>query len=176
MHTRSNLYLVGYMACGKSTVASRLSEIFHIRKLEMDKVIEERAGMSIPEIFEAYGEERFRDMETEFLKDMIRDNIIISCGGGTPLREENRNLMKKKGMVIYLSVKPETVIQRLDIHQTDRPLLKGHVDVSYIEKMLEKRDPIYRSMADYVVTTDRREIDDICEEIVRFISGKRNEI
>ena len=160
------------MACGKSTVASRLSEQFHVRKLEMDEVIEGRAGMSIPEIFEQYGEEKFRNLETDFLKDQIRDNIIVSCGGGTPLREENRKLMKEKGIVIYLSVKPETVVQRLDVHQTGRPLLKGHVNVSYIESMLEKRDPIYRSFADYVIETDQREIDDICADIISFVHGE----
>ncbi|HAT01985.1 MAG TPA: shikimate kinase [Oribacterium sp.] len=172
MHNRSNLYLIGYMACGKSTVASRLSEIFHVRKLEMDEVIEGRAGMSISEIFEKYGEEKFRDLETDFLKDQIRDNIIVSCGGGTPLREENRKLMKKKGIVIYLSVRPETVVQRLDVHQTGRPLLKGHVDVSYIESMMAKRDPIYRAFADCVIATDHREIDDICRDIISFVQGK----
>ena len=88
------------------------------------------------------------------------------------IREENRKLMKKKGIVIYLSVRPETVVQRLDVHQTGRPLLKGHVDVSYIESMMAKRDPIYRAFADCVIATDHREIDDICRDIISFVQGK----
>ena len=161
-----NIYLIGFMASGKSTVASRLSELTGLPVLEMDSEIESRAGMPISGIFKQFGEEYFRELETKVLSDLTSEHAIISCGGGTPLREVNRQLMRGRGRIIYLSVTPETVAERLNVNQTDRPVLKGHVNVKDISEILEKRDPIYRELAEDIIPTDGRSIEEICAQIL----------
>lgn len=162
---RENVYLVGFMGSGKTSVANRLSQIFGMRKIEMDDVIEGRAGMKISNIFEKMGEESFREQETQVLRDIMQDSVVISCGGGTPLRWENRELMRKNGKVIYLTVQPETVLMRIERGQTSRPVLKGHMNEEYISRIIAERDPVYRSCADLIIATDNKDIEAICKEI-----------
>ena len=105
-----NLVLIGFMGTGKTTISNTLQHIFAMDVIEMDQMIEEREGMSISEIFETYGEQYFRDAETNLLIEMQeRKNVVISCGGGTPLREVNVAEMKKNGKVILLTAEPETI-------------------------------------------------------------------
>lgn len=162
---KENIYLIGFMGSGKTTVANRLGQIFGKRKMEMDDVIEGRAGMPIPMIFERQGEESFREQETQVLRDITMDGAVISCGGGTPLREENRALMKKSGKIVYLTVRPETVLQRIERGQTTRPVLKGHMDEDYVHDLIQKRDPAYRNCADFIIETDGKDVETICKEI-----------
>ena len=161
-----NIYLIGFMASGKSTVASRLSEITGLPVLEMDKEIELRAGMPISDIFQQYGEDHFRELETNVLTDLASKHAIVSCGGGTPLREVNRKLMRECGRIVYLSVTPETVVERLNVNQSDRPVLKGHVNVKDISEILKKRDPIYRELSEFIIPTDGRSVEEICTQVL----------
>lgn len=160
-----NIYLIGYMGSGKTSVANRLAQVFGTRKIEMDDVIESRASMPISMIFEKYGEERFREQETQVLRDIVQDSVVVSCGGGTPLRPENQQLMKQSGKVVYLKVSPETVLLRIERGQTTRPLLKGHMDLDYITEMIAARESIYESCADLTIVTDGKDIEAICKEI-----------
>lgn len=167
-----NLYLVGFMASGKSTVSAKLSECTGKPVFEMDQFIVDKMGMSIADIFEKFGEERFREIETGTLSEIRPDSgAIVSTGGGAPMRAENRKVMHEQGKVIYLSVRPETVIKRLSVNQTDRPVLTGHVDINYITDLLGKRDPVYREAADVVLETDDMTVDEICDEIIRNIQS-----
>jgi len=105
-----NIVLIGFMGAGKTTISDYLSTVFAMDIVEMDQVIAEREEMSIPDIFETYGEEYFRDLETGLLIEMqSRKNSVISCGGGAALRERNVNEMKKNGRVVLLTAKPETI-------------------------------------------------------------------
>ena len=118
-----NIVLIGFMGAGKSTISDFLRTVFAMEVVEMDQIIAEREGMSISDIFETYGEEYFRNLETELLIEMqSRKNVVISCGGGVPMRERNVVEMKKNGRVVLLTAKPETILNRVkDNH--DRPLL-----------------------------------------------------
>ena len=107
-----NVVLIGFMGAGKTTISEYLSTMFAMDVVEMDQVIAEREGMSIPDIFATYGEEYFRNRETELLKEMqLRKRAVISCGGGAALREENVAEMKKNGRVVLLTAKPQTIYE-----------------------------------------------------------------
>ena len=143
-----SVILIGFMGAGKSTISDYLSTMFAMEVVEMDQLIAEREGMSISDIFETYGEEYFRNMETNLLIEMqSRSNVVVSCGGGVPMRERNVAEMKKNGRVVLLTAKPETILERVkDNH--DRPLLENNKNVSFIADLLEKRRAKYEAAAD----------------------------
>ena len=161
-----NIVLIGFMGAGKSTISDYLSTMFDMDIVEMDQVIAEREEMSIPDIFATYGEEYFRDLETNLLIEMqSRSNVVVSCGGGVPMRERNVTEMKKNGRVVLLTAKPETILERVkDNH--DRPLLENNKNVSFIADLLEKRRAKYEAAADIVVETDGKSELEICEELI----------
>ncbi|HBZ90659.1 MAG TPA: hypothetical protein DEO62_06540, partial [Lachnospiraceae bacterium] len=102
------------MGSGKSTVGIKLAKLYGMKFYDTDEMIEEKAGMKISEIFEKYGEAAFRDMETELIREAASwKNAVISTGGGMPVREENRELLKKAGAVIYLKTDAKTTVSRL---------------------------------------------------------------
>ena len=108
--------LVGFMGCGKSTVGKKLSQKLEFEFVDSDSKIEENEGVTISEIFATKGEEYFRNLETMFLEEMLREkkeNVVLSTGGGMPVRPENSALMKNIGSVVYLRAKPETVYERV---------------------------------------------------------------
>ena len=122
--------------------------------------------MSIPEIFETRGEEYFRDLETELLIELQnRKNVVISCGGGVPMRERNVAEMKKNGRVALLSASPEVILERVkDSHE--RPVIEDNKTVEYISSLMEKRREKYMAAADFIVDTDKKSAEEICREIV----------
>lgn len=135
--------------------------------IEMDQIIAEREGMSIPDIFEVHGEQYFRDLETNLLIEMqSRKNVVISCGGGTPLRECNVVEMKKNGRVVLLTASPETIFDRVkDSH--DRPVIENNKNVPFIADLMEKRRAKYEAAADIIINTDGKSLIEVCEELVQ---------
>ena len=167
-----NIMLIGFMGAGKSTVAECMRQAFGMEVIEMDRLIEEQQGMRIPDIFERYGEEYFRNLETKLLIDMqSRKNVIVSCGGGVAMREENVAEMKKNGRVVLLTASPETILERVK-GDSGRPLLNGHMNVEFIRNMMETRRPKYEAAADLTVATDGKDTCEICREIVQGLSGQ----
>lgn len=164
-----NIVLIGFMGAGKSTISDYLRTAFAMEVVEMDQIISERQGMSISDIFETYGEEYFRDLETNLLIEMqSRTNVVISCGGGVPMRERNVTEMKKNGKVVLLTAKPETILERVrDNH--DRPLLEGNKNVDFIAGLMEKRRQKYEAAADIIIETDGKNELQICEELIQGI-------
>lgn len=167
-----NILLIGFMGAGKSTVADYMKTAFDMDVVEMDQIIAEREKMSISDIFKTHGEEYFRDLETKLLIEMqSRTNVVISCGGGVPMRERNVQEMKKNGRVILLTASPETILERTkDNH--DRPLLEGNKNVAYITGLMENRREKYEAAADIIVQTDNRPVQEICAEIVSRLQEK----
>ena len=162
-----NIVLIGFMGAGKSTISSYLRDMFAMDVVEMDQVIAEKEGMSISDIFEMYGEEYFRDAETNLLIEMqSQTNVVISCGGGVPMRERNVVEMKKNGKVVLLTAKPETILDRVkDNH--DRPLLENNKNVPFIAELMGKRREKYEAAADIIIETDGKSKLEICEEIIQ---------
>lgn len=169
---KKHIFLIGFMGCGKSTNAKRLAEMTGRVRIEMDEEIAADEGMEVQEIFRVHGEPYFRDLETKLVNDLAeREPSVVSCGGGTVLREENVAMMKTEGVVVLLTASPETVYER--IHETgDRPVLKGNMNVPYIRELMEKRRPSYEAAADFRVATDGKTAEEICREILELVSAQ----
>ena len=167
METNKNIFLIGFMGCGKSTMARMLSEHTGMELIEMDETIEAEAGMSITEIFEKYGETHFRDLESQLIARIEqKGGAVVSCGGGAILRKENVERMKKNGKVIYFSATPETIYRRVR-NSTKRPLLNGNMNVEYIASLIEKRLPRYLAAADITIVVDGKEKVEVLDELIK---------
>ena len=167
----TNIILEGFMGSGKSTVSEILSDKLDLELIDTDEAIEEAEGRKISDIFEQDGEEAFRDMETGLVEMMVSDHMretVISLGGGLPVREKNRELLKKVGKVVYLRTAPETVYERLKGDDT-RPLLKSEDPLARIKELQDKRGKIYEEAADIIVDTDGKTPVQVADEIIAAI-------
>lgn len=165
----NNLYIIGFMGSGKTSLASELDKISANKKINVDALIEKKLGMSISEIFAIHGEAFFRKHEHEILSEISKhDNQIVDCGGGLPLTPENRKLIKTSGRCIYLKVSPNAVLQRLKSDES-RPLLKNKKSIKEISLMLDKRVPFYESIADISIETDNFTTKEIAEKLIPYL-------
>jgi len=159
------LALAGFMGTGKSRIGWELSRRLQLTFVDTDRVIERVSCMRITDIFELYGEQVFRDHETEIVRRCVRlDEVIVSTGGGTVVRAENRELLKKRGPVVVLSASPETVYKRT--RRNRRPLLEQGDPLVRINELMAERQPAYDDVAAFKVSTDGRDSADVVEEIV----------
>lgn len=168
MKQGQNLVLIGFMGSGKTSVGLKLSYRMRMPVEDTDKLIERREGRSINEIFADDGEEYFRQLETELLEELKVKSRgrIFSVGGGTPIRPENRALLKQLGTVIYLRVQPETVYERLK-NDTSRPLLQCDEPLQRIRELLDYRKEAYEACADIVIDVDEMDMENILKVIVK---------
>ena len=151
---QENIAIIGFMGTGKTTVSSALSKITGLKEIDVDAYIVEKAKMSISENFEKYGEEYFRNLETESLREIANNkNQIISCGGGAVLKDENVDILKNSGTIVLLTATPETIFDRVKDH-THRPILNNDMSLSHVKSLMEKREPRYQSVADIKVNVD----------------------
>lgn len=167
-----NIILIGFMGCGKSSIGIRLSYRLRMTVLDTDKLIERQNRMSVSEIFDRFGEEEFRGMETKCLERLLQEPEaqIIAVGGGLPLRERNRELLRQLGTIVYLRVTPATVCQRLSGDAT-RPLLQGADPEGKVRRLMAERAGIYESAADFAVDVDGKEMDEIRDELLEKLYG-----
>lgn len=161
-----NIFLIGFMGAGKSTIARTLQRELGFPLVEMDERIVQEQGMSINDIFAQYGEAHFRDIESQLVVDLGKQEpSVVSCGGGVVVRPENTQNMKKSGRIVLLKASPETIFERVK-NSTDRPILNGHMNVEYIAELMEKRRALYEEAADITIQTDGKTREQICEEII----------
>lgn len=150
MQRSKNIILVGPMGAGKSTVGRRLARLLGRRFVDLDELIEERTGVSIPLIFELEGEARFRQREAQMLKEVIDwPDLVLATGGGSVLLAENRECLRSHGFVIYLRASVAIQLQRL-ARDKKRPLLQAPDRKQRLERMAEERNPLYLAVADEV--------------------------
>lgn len=169
MDKTGNIFLIGFMGTGKTTVSEELQKMLKMQLVDMDERIVQKQGMTISEIFEKYGEAYFRDIETEVLVELQKQgNTIVSCGGGVVVRSENIGYMKANGKVVLLTAAPETVYERVR-YSGSRPILNGHMNVEYIQELMQKRQVLYEAAADIVIATDGKSVANICQEIIRRV-------
>lgn len=161
-----NIILIGFMGTGKTTVAECLSEMLQKKRVDTDNLIVKSEGMSINDIFKKYGEEYFRNCESRILAEIRSQNgLIVSCGGGAVLRDENIQLLKMNGKVVLLTAAPETIYKRLEKNK-DRPLLSNNTNAEFIAGLMEKRTDKYVKAADIVINTDSKTVLEICDELI----------
>lgn len=163
------IFLIGFMGTGKSTVSKALAKILPYEIIEMDQTIVDEAKMPIAQIFEKYGENYFRDLETNLVTRISKSledgkKKIVSCGGGVVVRETNRQIMKQCGKIVLLTASPKTILDRVK-DSDERPILNGNMTEDYIEKLMEKRDELYKNTADFAIKTDGKSAESIAEEI-----------
>lgn len=148
---KQNLILCGFMGCGKSTIGRRLAALSGRKLIDMDRFIEEEQGMTIREIFDRYGEDAFRQMETEASKALsLQSNLVIASGGGTVLNPQNADILRRNGKILLLEVPLAALQERLKT-DTQRPLLQRPDRREFIAELFEKRMPLYRQAADLIV-------------------------
>jgi len=171
MKKSQNIYLIGFMGVGKTTISKQIQQLLEWDEIDTDKFIVKKKKMPITEIFEQYGEAYFRKLETNILKDIAKmRELIVSCGGGMPLKEENRKIMKKSGTVILLSASPETIYEHVKKGK-ERPLLNGTMDLEYIESLMKKREKDYQAAKDIEIWTDYLSPEQVAQKIIENINN-----
>ena len=163
-----NIVLCGMMGVGKSSVGVRIAEMTGRMWYDTDVVITDRHGR-ISDIFEYYGEAHFRSLETEIVRELSgRDGLVISTGGGLVLKPENSELLKQNGKIFFMRASFETLLKRVRADET-RPLLKNTGKTAgALGNLLAQRTPVYEHVADYIVDTDGKSVDEVAEEVVRL--------
>ncbi len=170
------IYLAGFMGSGKSTVGPILANTLGWIFFDLDRVIEEKTGKKIREIFEQDGEEYFRKLETETLKEVsVNNNVIISLGGGTIASDENIEILKNTGTLVYLKMSEEAAYERLK-HKRDRPALKNTSEdfskeqlMNTINELMKTRAKYYEQ-ADFTIDTDKLSVGRTVDKIVKLFS------
>jgi shikimate kinase len=169
------IVLLGYMGCGKSTIANRLSKITNIPYVDLDKSIEERTNLSINDIFEQRGEIYFRKLEREVFIELLNapDNLIIGLGGGTPCYANNHELLKGDNILsVYLKASVDTLFERLVSNKSKRPLIANKTDdemKEFIAKHLFDRS-FYYNQAQYKVAIDGKSKDETTQDILAILA------
>jgi shikimate kinase len=167
-----NIYLVGLMGAGKTTIGRSLARRLDGSFVDTDREIERRTGVSIPTIFEIEGEEGFRKRESQIIADVSKENAgVVATGGGSVLREENRAVMRAAGFVIYLDVPPRTLWERTR-HDKHRPLLQVTDPLSKLSQLFIARDPLYREVAHLVVDGGRMTAQGVLQHVLKALSER----
>lgn len=162
-----NIVLMGFMGAGKTTVGKCLAKSMNCELIDTDAQIEKEQGRKISDIFTEDGEQAFRDMETELLKRFVNrtDNLVLSIGGGMPVREENRALLRDIGTVVYLKTSKEEIIRRVS-GDSKRPLLQGGDLEEKVTSLMNAREHIYIETAHREVLTDGKHPEELVKEIM----------
>lgn len=171
-HSRTNIILIGMMGSWKTTVGRILAENLNRAFIDIDHALETESGFTVSEVFERFGEEKFRLMETEILQSVLKNNnCIISTGGGTIISEINRKMLIKNGITILLRAKPESLAGRIK-NTAKRPILNGSVDKTIIlSDIWNKRKKLYEETANYIIDTDDLIPEKIAESIERILGA-----
>lgn len=167
----SNIVLIGFMGAGKTTVGKWISQNVNMKYVDTDDYIEAGQNMDIKDIFAQHGEEYFRNLETKALEELCRNctQTVISVGGGMPVRDINRRLMKELGTVVYLKATEEELARRLD-GDDKRPMLAGQDLHKRIHELIEQREDAYLDASDIVINTMGLSMNGIYNAIEDYIN------
>lgn len=171
MSTVNNVFLIGPMGAGKTTIGKQLARIIGMDFYDIDSAIEESCGASIDWIFDIEGEAGFRDREAKMIEELTQKRgIILATGGGSVLSEENRTYLASRGCVIYLKATIEQQLERT-VKDTRRPLLQTGNKQAVLEEMREVREPLYDEIADFTISTNTKSIRAVVANIVDYIES-----
>ena len=166
-----NIFIVGPMGSGKSTVGKIISDELFFDFFDTDDEIEIRTGASIDWIFDLEGESGFRKRESEMLDEMVkRNSIVLSTGGGIVLESSNRELLSSRGTVFYLSTPISVQVERT-ARDKDRPLLKNGDPEKILSKLHDEREEFYKSVSDHIIETEDKSSQEVASEIIKLVKN-----
>lgn len=166
-----NIFLVGPMGAGKSTIGRQLAKSLKRSFFDSDREIEKRTGVSISWIFEMEGEEGFRAREQKVIAELTNlKDIVLATGGGAILSEDNRRALRSQGHVVYLAASEEQLLKRTE-KDKNRPLLQTDDPKKQIIDLLQKRDPLYRNVADVVLRTSEQSIQHTVSDVIKQLEA-----
>jgi len=164
---KTNIALIGFMGVGKTAVGKVLAEKLGRSFVELDSLIEQKAGKSIPDIFQQDGETVFRELEIEVTKEVSKGrNLVIACGGGIVLNKINIDRLKQQSMLVYLTASPKVILKRVSSEAGERPLIKLASRALNVRELLGFRKPFYERAADITINTSKLDINSIVERII----------
>nr|WP_188668255.1 shikimate kinase AroK [Legionella impletisoli] len=167
-----NIFLIGPMGAGKSTIGRTLAKELKLEFYDTDEVIEERSGADISWIFDVEGEEGFRKREQKVIEELTqKNNIVLATGGGVVMSPENRNALAARGTVIYLKASLQQQFERTK-RDTKRPLLQTDDLEQRLETLKEEREPFYEELADVSFETDKLTVKAVANNIIKYIYGE----
>jgi shikimate kinase len=167
---KTSIALIGFMGTGKTAVGKALAERLDKEFVELDSLIEQKAGKTIPEIFNRDGEVAFRELEIEVTREVAeRKNTVIACGGGVVLNEVNIERLRKECIIVYLTASPRVILKRTLSNENERPLLEVSNKAQRIQELLRFRKPFYERAADIKIDTSKLDISSAVEQIIKKV-------
>lgn len=167
---KTNIALIGFMGTGKTAVGKALAKKLDKKFVELDSLIEQKAGKPIPEIFQQDGEIAFRELEIEVAKEVSREkNLVIACGGGIVLNKINIDRLREESVIVNLTASPDVLLRRTRRAGRKRPLLNTLDKTLAIQELLAFRKPFYERAADIKVKTSRLDISSVVEQIINKV-------
>ncbi len=174
MKHSENIYLIGLMGAGKTTIGRQLARALQLPFYDSDKAIEEATGVDIPTIFEFEGEDGFRQREQKMIQQLTTlRGIVLATGGGAILREENRQLLQGNGFVVYLCCSVDKIIERTK-RDAQRPLLQTDDPRARVEQLFAQREHLYKECADYEVNTGDLQSKTVVKNILKAYGAFNN--
>lgn len=171
MAEKRNIFLVGPMGAGKSTIGRHLAQQLHMEFYDSDTEIEERTGADISWVFDVEGEEGFRLREEKVINDLTeKQGIVLATGGGSISSKESRNRLSARGIVVYLETTIEKQLARTQ-RDKKRPLLQTEQPREVLEALAQERNPLYEEIADFVVRTDDQSAKVVANQIIELLEG-----
>lgn len=172
MKQANNIFLIGPMGAGKSTIGRQLAKLLGMEFDDTDHEIRRRTGVDIPTVFDFEGEEGFRKREKVVLDELTQGSgLVLATGGGVVLDPDNRSILSTRGVVVYLHCTPEQQFRRTQ-KDRNRPLLQTADPLTRLRELMAERDPLYRQTADIVVSTEKRNAASVAREIKRRIESE----
>jgi shikimate kinase len=173
---KNNIALIGFMGTGKTAVGRLLAERLGREFIELDALIEKKAGKTIPEIFAQEGEIAFRQLEIEATREAAaKENTVIACGGGVVLNQINIDRLRVNGVIVYFTASPEAILERTSSDKDERPLLVAEDKAAKVKALLQFRKPFYERSADITVDTSKLEVAEVVERVMAALDKYENQ-
>jgi shikimate kinase len=173
--TENNVFLVGPMGSGKTTIGKRLARLLQLEFQDCDEELEKQTGASVSLIFDVEGEQGFRERESVMLATLAdKKNVLVATGGGVVMRAQNRALLRRSGLVVYLSTPVERQLARLD-RDHSRPLLQTADKKQRLLQLAEKRNPLYEEVADIIYPSKEKSVRYVARKLAALINDHRSD-